>query len=82
MNNIDENTHLIDTHEQDTENNDLYQYEFHDEKNNELIPDEELEHIHPDLDKSVPSQTMKSGITTIHKNDPEHIIDYPEYFFQ
>ena len=45
-----ENTHLIDTQEQDMENNYIEQDEFHDNTNDDLIPEEELEHIHPYLD--------------------------------
>ena len=39
MNNHHENTHLIDTQEQGMENNEFDQDEFHDEKNDDLIPD-------------------------------------------
>ena len=52
-------TQLIDTQEQDMENNEVEQDEFHEDTNYDLIPEEELEHIHPDLDKKIPSKTMK-----------------------
>ena len=39
MTNYHENTHLIDTQEQYVENNDINQDEFHDETNDDLIPD-------------------------------------------
>ena len=64
------------------ENNYVEQDEFHDKKNDEFTPEEELEHIHPDLDNSFPSQTMNSGGMKIHQNYPENIIDDPEYFRQ
>ena len=77
-----ENTHLIDTQEQNMENNEVEKDELYDEKNDYLIPEKELEHIHPDLDNNFPSPTMNSGIMKIHQNDPEHIIDDPEDFLQ
>ena len=80
MNNHHENTHLIDPQEQDMEHNEVYQDELHDDKNDGLIPDKELEHIHPDLDNNFSSPTMNSGIMTTHHNYPEHIIDDPEDF--
>ena len=45
-----------------------------------MITEEELEHIHPDLDKNFPSPIMNSDIMTIHQNEPENIIDDPEGF--
>ena len=47
-----------------------------------MINEEELGHIHPDIDNSFLSPTMNSGIMTIHQNDPEDIIDDPEDFCQ
>ena len=82
MNNHHEHTHVIDPQEYDMENNDIDQDEFHDETNDDLIPDKEPDHISPYLDNNFSSQTMNSGIMTIHHNDPEHIIDYPEDFLQ
>ena len=32
------------------ENNEVEQYEFHDDTNDDFIPDKKLEHIHPDID--------------------------------
>ena len=73
-----ENTHLIGTQEQDMENNEVEQDEFHDEKNNCQAPEEELGHIHPDLDFKKSYPTMNSGVIKIHQNDLENIIDDPE----
>ena len=42
MENIHGNTHLIDTKEHDTENNEVQLDEYHDETNDDLIPDKEL----------------------------------------
>ena len=64
------------------ENNEVKQDELYDDTNDELITDEELEHIHPDLNKHFPSPTMNSGIMTIHQNNPENIIYNPEDFSQ
>ena len=69
--------HLIDTQEQNIDNNEAEQDEFYDDKNDDLITEEKLEHIHPDLDNNLPSPTMNSGITEIHQNDPENSIDDP-----
>ena len=52
------------------EKNGVKQYEFYDEKNDELIPEEELEHINPYLDNNFLSSTMNSGIMKIYQNDP------------
>ena len=50
--------------------------------NYDLIAEEELKHIHPDLDKNFTYPTMNSCIMKINKNYPENIIDDPEDFFQ
>ena len=63
-------------------NNEVEPDEFYDETNDDLITEEELEHIHPDLDHNFPSPTMNSGIMTINQNDPEKIIDGPKDFHQ
>ena len=55
MKNTYKDTHLIDTQEQDTENNQVEQDEFYEETNDDLITEEEIEHIHPDLDHNFPS---------------------------
>ena len=52
------------------ENNEVEQDELYDETNYYLITEEELEHIHPDLDNNFSSPTTNSGIMTIHQNDP------------
>ena len=80
INNNHENTHLLYTQEQYMENNEIGQDEFHDDTNDGFIPEEELEHIHPGLDKKILSPTMNSGIMTIHHNGPQHTIDNPEEF--
>ena len=82
MNNHHENTNIIDTQEQETKKNEAEQYELHDDTDDELIPDEELEHIHPELYNNIPYSTMNSGIIKIYQNDPGHIIDDPEDFLQ
>ena len=40
------------------ENNEVKQYELYDKKNDDFITEEELEHIHPDLDHNFPSPPM------------------------
>ena len=67
---------------ENNENNKIDPDELHYKTDYDLIPYEELDHIHPDHDKTFPSPTMKSGIMAIHHNDPEHIIDDPEDFCQ
>ena len=47
-----------------------------------IIHQEELEQIKPDLDHNLPSTTMNSGIMNIYHNDSENFIDDPEYFLQ
>ena len=64
------------------ENNEVKQDELYDKKNDDFITEEELEHIHPDLDNNFPSPKMNSGIMTIHQNNPENIIDDSEDFCQ
>ena len=44
--------------------------EFYDETNYDLITEEEIKHVHPNLDKIFPSPAMNSGIMKIHQNDP------------
>ena len=73
-----ENTHFIDTQEQDMENNEVEHDALYYEINDDFITEEELEHIHPDLDKKIISPTINSGIIKIHQNDPGNIIDDPE----
>ena len=77
MEHTNENTRLIDTQEQDMENNEVEQYELYDDTNDDLITEEELKHIHPDLDNNFPSPTMNLGIMKIHQNDLENIIGDP-----
>ena len=62
MENTHEITNLIDTKEQDMKKNEIKQDELYEETNDELITEEELEHIHPYLDKKFPSPTMNLGI--------------------
>ena len=64
------------------ENNEVEQYELYEETNYDLITEEELEYIHPDLDHNFLYSTMNPDIMSIHRNDNENIIDDPEYFFQ
>ena len=77
-----ENNHLIDTQEQDMGNNGFKQDSFYDKTNYEFITEGELENIHPDLDHNFPSPKMNSGIMKVNQNDPENIIDGPNYFHQ
>ena len=55
MENTHEDTYLIDTQEQDIENNEVEQEEFHENTNDDLITEEEIKCIHPDLDQKFPS---------------------------
>ena len=82
MEHTHENTHLLDTQEQDMENNEAEQYEFYEKKNDELITEEELEHIHLYLDHNFKSPKMNSSVMSIRQNDSEKIIDDPEDFLQ
>ena len=70
MEHTHENTHLIDTQEQDMENNDFEQDEVYEETNYDLITEKELENIHPYLDNNLPSTKMKSRVMSIHQNYP------------
>ena len=70
MENTHEDTHLIDTQEQDMENNEIEQDKLYEDTSDELINKEELKHIHPDLDHNFLYSTMNSGIMSIHQNDP------------
>ena len=38
---------------------------------------EELENIHADLDHNFPSPTMKLGLMTVNRNEPEKFIEDP-----
>ena len=82
MEHTHENTHLLDTQEQDMENNEAEKYEFYERKNDELITEEELEHIHLYLDHNFKSPKMNSIVMSIRQNDSENIIDDPEDFLQ
>ena len=62
------------------ENNEVKQEEFYEETNYDLINEEELRHINPELDHNFTYTTMNSGIMSIHHNDSENIIDKPEDF--
>ena len=64
------------------EKNEAEQDEFYEETNDDLITEEELKHIHPDIDHNFPSPTINSGIMLIHQNDPGNIIYDPEDFRQ
>ena len=59
----------------EVEREELYEY-----TKDDLIAEEELENIHPDLDHNFPYPTMNSVIISIHHNDPENILDDPEDF--
>ena len=52
------------------------------DKNDNFITEEELEHIHPDINQNFPYPKMNSGLITVHNNGPEIFIDDTEYFFQ
>ena len=56
MENSHENTDLIDTQEQDMYNNEVKKDELYEERNDDLITEEELEHIHPELEKNAISK--------------------------
>ena len=58
MENTNEDTHLIDTQEKDMENNEFEEVELYKNTNDDLIIEEELEHIHPELNHNFPSPTM------------------------
>ena len=58
MEHTHEDTHLIDTQEQDMENNEFEQDGLYENTNYDLITEEELRHIHPDLDNNFPSPKM------------------------
>ena len=64
------------------ENNDVEQDKLYEEIDDDLIIEEELEIIHPDLDHNFPYPKMNLFIMSIHHNDTEKIIDYPEDFCQ
>ena len=68
----------MDTQEKDMENAEVEQEKLYEDTNYDLITEEELEYIYPDLNHNFPSPTMNSGIMSIHHNDPENIINYPE----
>ena len=82
MNHHHKKTHLIDTQEQDMKKYQVELYALHYETNENFIPEEGIEYVHPDLYKKFLSPAMNSGIMTIHQNDTEKIIDDPEDFFQ
>ena len=64
------------------ENNEVKQDKLYEDTNYYLSIEEELKHIHPDLDYNFPYTTINSGIMTINQNYPENIIHDPEYFCQ
>ena len=82
MEHTHEETRIIDTKQQDMENNKFQKYELYEETNYDFITEEELEYIHLYLDHNVLYSTMNPGIMSIHHNDKENIIDDTEYFFQ
>ena len=65
-----EYTHPIDTQEQDMENNEVEQDDFYEDINDDLITEEEIKNIHPDLNHNFPYPTMNSGIMSINHNYP------------
>ena len=77
-----EDTHIIGTQYQDIKDDEVEQEELFGDTNDNLITEEELEHIHPDLNKTVPSPTMNSGLMTVNHNNPEKFIDNTEDFCQ
>ena len=82
MENTHGDTNIIDTQEQYIEYLEAEQKEFSEDKNDNFITEEELEHIYPDINHNFPSSTMNSGIMIVYHNDPEHLIDDPKYFRQ
>ena len=58
MNNTHEDTNLIDTQEQNIEDAEAEQEEFFEGKDENMITEEELEHIHPDLKYTFTSPTI------------------------
>ena len=64
------------------ENNEAEKDELYEETNYGLITEEVIEHIHPELDHNFPYPTMNSSVMSIHQNDPDNIINYPEDFCQ
>ena len=55
---------------------------LYEEKNDDLITEEELKKIHPDLNHNFTSPKMNSGVMSINHNYPENIIDDTEDFCQ
>ena len=64
------------------ENNDTEQEKFYEETNDDLINEEKIQHIHPEINQNFPYSTMNSGVVSIYHNDTENIIDDPEDFCQ
>ena len=62
------------------ESTEVGQEEIYEDKYDYLITEEQLKHIHPDLNHNFPSPTMNSGIMSTFHNDPETIIDDAEDF--
>ena len=58
MEHTHENTYLIYTQEQYMENNEVKQDELYEETNYNLITEEELKYIHPELNNNFPYPTM------------------------
>ena len=47
-----------------------------------MITEEELEHIHPDLNHNFLSPTMNSGLMIVYHNYPERFVADPDDFCQ
>ena len=81
MYNTNDKTNLANVHEEYIREVEEKEEVFDDAAEN-TISEEELEHIQPDLKHKFPSPTMNSYLMTIHHNDSDKFIDYPEYFSQ
>ena len=76
MENINADTHLVDTHKEHTR-------EYHEEKeifddvNESTISEEKSENIHPYIENNLPSTKMNLGLMTLQHNHPDNFIDNP-----
>ena len=72
MENTHENTHLIDTQEKDMKNTEVEIEELYEDTNDYFTTEEELGHIHPDLNHNFPYPKINSGIMSINCNKTFH----------
>ena len=49
---------------------------------NKIVSEKELEQIYSDIGHKLPSTTMNSGLMDVYHNEPDNLIDDPEYFRQ